>query len=268
MIEVRGVSKAFGSKAAVRGVSFAARPGEATGYLGPNGAGKSTTIKMIAGLLRPDDGEVRVCGFDVAQQPLEVKRRIGYVPESGALYVSLSPNEYLSLVAELHALDRALAARRMADLLAQFELSDASDRPIETLSKGMRQKVLLIGAFLHDPEVLLLDEPLNGLDVNAALTFRRMLDESLQRGRTVLYCSHILDVIERVCSHVIVIDQGQIIADDTTANLLAQQPQGTLESVFQALTRSGKQDEWARAFRDGAEPARPVASVPRPKRKR
>jgi ABC-2 type transport system ATP-binding protein len=248
VIEVRNLVKSFGGADAVRGISFTVQPGQATGYLGPNGAGKSTTVKIIAGLLRPTEGEVKVCGFDVVKEPLEVKRRIGYVPENAALYDSLSPNEYLSLVAELHDLDRATAATRIGQLLDGFELLRAADQQIETLSKGMRQKVLLIGALIHDPPVILLDEPLNGLDVNAALTFRRLLERLLQRGKTLLFCSHILEVIERLCSRVIVIDRGRIVADDLTAKLLAGQPEGTLEAAFQSLTRSDKADESVRAF--------------------
>ncbi len=248
MIEVRNLVKSYDGKDAVRGISFTVRPGEATGYLGPNGAGKSTTVKIIAGLLRPTEGEVRVCGFDVVKDPVEVKRRIGYVPESAALYTSLSPNEYLSLVAELYHVDRPTAATRIGQLLDAFDVAPAADQPIETLSKGMRQKVLLTGALLHDPPVLLLDEPLNGLDVNAALTFRKLLERLLERGKTLLFCSHILEVIERLCQRVIVIDRGRVVADDTTAALLAGQPGGTLEGVFQALTRSAKPDESVRDF--------------------
>ncbi len=237
MIELRDVSKSFGGKEAVRGVSFVSPPGQATGYLGPNGAGKSTTIKMIAGLLRPDAGEIKICGFDAAISPMEVKRRIGYVPEFAALYQSLTPNEYLSLIAELHHLDRDLARSRIADYLKRFELTDAANGSIEQLSKGMRQKVLIIGAVLHDPEVLLLDEPLNGLDVNAGLVFRRMLEDMLVRGKTILFSSHIFELIERLCSRVIIIDQGKIVADEATESLLNGQPRGALEEVFQKLTR-------------------------------
>jgi len=188
VIELVDVAKSYGSKEAVRGVSFTARPGEATGYLGPNGAGKTTTIKMIAGLIRPTQGLIRVCGFDVSASPLEVKRRIGYVPESAALYDTLTPNEHLSLMAELHGLERSEAARRIGALLGSFGLREAANQSIESLSKGMRQKVLLSAAFVHDPEVLLLDEPLNGLDVASVLTFRKIIDSMLARGRTVLYC--------------------------------------------------------------------------------
>src|SRR5262249_18307780 len=155
VIEVRNLVKSYDGTDAVKGISFTLRPGEATGYLGPNGAGKSTTVKIIAGLLRPTEGEVKDCGFDVVKDPIEVKRRIGYVPENAALYDSLSPNEYLSLVSELYQLDRATAAMRIGQLFDAFDLLPAADQQIETLSKGMRQKVLLIGALIHDPPVIL-----------------------------------------------------------------------------------------------------------------
>jgi ABC-2 type transport system ATP-binding protein len=251
MIEVRNLVKHYGSQEALRGVSFTVRPGEITGYLGPNGAGKSTTLKILTGLLRPTAGQVLIAGHDVTVAPLEVKRRIGYVPESAALYSSLTPHEYLSLVAELHHLDRPTAAERIAYLFNEFQLVPAADRQIDALSKGMRQKVLLSGAFLHDPEVFLFDEPLNGLDVNAALTLRRLIESLAARGKTILYCSHILDVVERLCRRVIVLHQGELVADDTTAKLLAASPTGTLEAVFQALTGpvgNGLQQEWAAAF--------------------
>lgn len=237
MIEVSNLRKEYGGAEAVRDVSFTVRPGEPTGYLGPNGAGKSTTVKIIAGLIRPTSGQVKVCGHDLALAPLEAKRRIGYVPDSAALYTSLTPHEYLSLAAELHQLDRAVAAERIDQLLGAFAISNTADQQIETLSKGQRQKVLLSGALLHDPDVLLLDEPLNGLDVNAVLTFRRLLEHLAGRGKTILFCSHILEVIERLCKRVIVIHQGRIVADDATDRLLAQTREGTLEAVFQSLTR-------------------------------
>jgi ABC-2 type transport system ATP-binding protein len=248
VIEVHDLVKHYGSKEAVRGVTFTARPGEITGYLGPNGAGKSTTVKILAGLLRPTSGQVRICGYDLSQDSLEIKRRLGYVPDSAALYTSLTPNEYLSLIAELYHLDRAVGAERIATSLKAFEIDDAADRHIETLSKGQRQKVLLCAALLHDPDVILLDEPLNGLDVNAALTFRQLLNSLVSRGKTILFCSHILEVIERICAHVVVIHHGEIVADDQTARLLAGNPKGTLEAVFQALTRREDADEGANAW--------------------
>ncbi|MBI1247769.1 ATP-binding cassette domain-containing protein [bacterium] len=251
MIEVVDLVKQFGNNAALQGISFTIRPGEATGCLGPNGAGKSTTMKILAGLVRPTSGEVRICGHDLLTDPLEVKRRIGYVPETAAMYTGLTAHEYLSLIAELYHLDRTYAADKIRFLLEGFQLTEAADRQIDALSKGMRQKVLISSALLHDPEVLIFDEPLNGLDVNAALTFRRIVEGLVEQGKTVLYCSHILDVVERLCSRVIVLHEGQIVADDQTETLLSTSPKGSLEAVFQDLTRITPEIEWGAALAAG-----------------
>ena len=242
MIEVSALTKRFEDNTAVDAVSFSIQPGEITGYLGPNGAGKSTTVRMLTGMLKPDSGRVTICGFDMAEQPLEVKRRIGYVPESAEMYPTLTTNEYLSLVSELHDLDPPEARKRIGDLLEAFGVAEAANRQIGQLSKGMRQKVLLTSALIHNPEVLLLDEPLNGLDVNSVLTFRRILEGLAERGTTVLYCSHILDVVERLCQRVVVIDAGKIIADSPTKELVEQSKGGTLEAVFRDLTKHTEDD--------------------------
>lgn len=244
VIKVCDLAKSYGATEAVCGVSFEVRPGEITGYLGPNGAGKSTTVKMMTGVLKPTSGSVEVCGHDMANSALDAKRCIGYVPENQALYTSLTPNEYLSLVAELQGLERAHAAERMRQLTEAFGIVDVGDTLMESFSKGMRQKVLLTAALLHDPDVVLFDEPLNGLDVNAALTFRQIVEGLAERGKTVLYCSHILDVVERLCTRIIVIDHGRIVADDQTQALLSGHPSGRLEAVFQDLTRREGSDEW------------------------
>jgi ABC-2 type transport system ATP-binding protein len=246
LIQVTRLTKRFGEREALRDVSFTLRPGEATGYLGPNGAGKSTTIKMLTGLLRPDNGTIQVCGHDLAASPLEVKRRLGYVPDNAVLYETLSPHEYLSLVAELHHLEGNIAAERIRSLFADFDLSVCADRAIETLSRGQRQKVIISAALIHDPEVLLLDEPLNGLDVNAALAFRRLIETLVARGKTVLFTSHILEVIERLCQRTIVIHQGSIVADEPTRELMKRS--GSLEAVFRQLTRPNDAADEARAF--------------------
>lgn len=237
MIEVRELVRTFGAKEALRGVSFTAPAGAITGYLGPNGAGKSTTLKILTGLLAPSSGTVKIAGHDVATAPIEAKKRLGYVPESGALYETLTPLEYLSLVAELHEVDPAAARSRIDAWVERFEIGEFCNRRIADLSKGTRQKVCLISAFVHEPEVLLLDEPLNGLDVNATDTFRDELRRYADQGRTVFYSSHILDVVERTCDRVVVVNQGRIVADDTTEALL--KGSGTprhLTEVFKQLT--------------------------------
>jgi ABC-2 type transport system ATP-binding protein len=229
-------------------VSFRIGPGEAAAYLGANGAGKSTTVKIIAGLLRPDAGRVLVGGHDVATDQLAAKRRLGYVPDDAKLYESLTAAEYLSLVAELYHLPREQAADRIKQMAAVFELTAVLDRAIETLSRGQRQKVLLIAAMIHDPDVLLLDEPLNGLDVESGLALRKIIEGLLGRGKSILFCSHILELVERVCGRTIVLYQGRIVADETTAELVRQSRGGTLEAVFRELTRPEQADEGAKAF--------------------
>lgn len=248
MLEVTGLSRSFDGTPVVKGVSFQIQPGEIVGYLGPNGAGKSTTVRMLTGMLRADSGSVKVGGHCLSESPLEVKRRLGYVPESAELYPTLTANEYLSLVAELRHVDPEQARTRIHDLLDAFGVLSAANRQISELSKGMRQKVLLTSALLHTPSVLLLDEPLNGLDVNAVLTFRRILEGLARRGTAILYCSHILDVVERLCGRVIVLREGEIIADSPTAELVKRTSQGTLESVFRELTHQPGDDEEVTAF--------------------
>lgn len=237
MLEARELVQEYQGRRVVDHVSFRLRPGEISGYLGPNGAGKSTTVKILAGLLRPVCGEVFFDGVPFSENSLQAKRQLGYVPESAALYTSLTANEYFSLVAELYHLERTHAVERIRQLTSLLDLAGFTDRQIGTLSKGQKQKVLLIGALLHDPRVLLLDEPLNGLDVNAVAAFRGILEEMLRRGSTILFCSHILEVVERMCPRIILIHQGKILADEPTPKLLARTREGTLEAAFRALTK-------------------------------
>ncbi|MEK6234194.1 MAG: ABC transporter ATP-binding protein, partial [Planctomycetales bacterium] len=250
MIEVKNLVKKFDEKEAVRDVAFRIGKGEIVGYLGPNGAGKSTTLKMLVGALRPTSGSIAIGGNDLAKEPLKAKRLIGYVPESGAMYETLTPHEYWSLAAELHEVEHQVAADRIHQLTQALQLQDGVHSQIQHLSKGMRQKTLLISALLHDPEVILFDEPLSGLDVNAALALRRLLEGMAERGKAILYSSHILDVVERVCSRVIVLNQGEIVADDATETLLASAPGGKLEDVFRSLTSGDETQEWVGEFLD------------------
>lgn len=251
-IVVEGLEQRYGEVRALQGVSFRVPRGQICGYLGPNGAGKSTTIKAIAGILRPTAGRVLLAGHDVAEAPLDAKRALGYVPESGALYSLLSAREHLALVADLYELEPERAAEQVERLLALFELEPHADRRIDTLSKGQRQKVAIACALLHDPEVVLLDEPLDGLDANAARTLKDIVTGLAERGRAVLYCSHVLDVVERLCDRAIILDGGRIVADAPTAELLAAQRDGeagaTLEGVFHRLTRVEAGTDLAAAF--------------------
>jgi len=268
MIRVEQLSKSYGTTEALRSISFQVPAGQVCGYLGPNGAGKTTTVRILTGVLRPSGGRARVAGFDVAEQPLEVKKRIGYVPETGAVYETLSVSEYLALVGALHHLEPADVADRSRRMLELFKIPDAADQRLDTLSKGMRQKVVISAALLHDPDVLLLDEPLSGLDANAAQTIKQIVRGLADRGKAVLYCSHMLDVVERVCPRVIILDRGQIVADGPTEELISSERRETLESVFRRLTGGDDQREVAEALLDtvgqNRAPAAGAASGPAP----
>ena len=248
MINVQHLTKSYGETQALCDVSFTVPAGQVCGYLGPNGAGKSTTVKILTGTLHATSGEAAVAGFDVAHEPLEVKRRIGYVPETGTVYSTLSANEYLALCGALHEMETAEVAARAARMLELFQLTEAADRRLDTLSKGMRQKVVIAAALLHDPEVVLFDEPLSGLDANAAWLIKDIVRGLADRGKTVLYCSHILDVVERLCERVIILDRGRVVADGLTSQLLSSSERGTLETLFRSLTAHEDQRELVGAF--------------------
>jgi len=236
MIETEQLRRTFAEKVALESLTISVKPGEILGFLGPNGAGKSTTVKILAGMLRPTSGRATVAGFDVATHPIEVKKRIGYVPEAAALYEALSAREYLQLVSALHHQPFEDAKRRIGELLEQLDLSAAMDQRLGEFSKGMKQKVLIASALLHRPEVLFLDEPLTGLDANAALMVKELIRSLAAQGRTIFFCSHVLEVVERVCSRIIIIDKGRVVADGTAAAIGEITGTGSLEAAFIALT--------------------------------
>jgi len=236
VIRVRDLHYAYGATPAVQGLGFEVAPGEVVGLLGPNGAGKSTTVKVLTGMLVPDRGEVEVAGFDVVRDPMDVKRRVGYVPESGTLYDALTPDEYFRFVALLYRLEPEHVEPRVEELMRMFELSDVRGTRMVTFSKGMKQKVLIVASLLHAPDVLVLDEPLNGLDANATLVFKELLRGLALQGRSILFCSHLLDVVERICSRLVIVADGRAIAEGTPEQLLARTGRATLEEAFAALT--------------------------------
>ena len=236
MIETENLCRSYGGRAALHDLTLTVTPGEILGFLGPNGAGKSTTVKILTGMIKPDGGRARVAGFDVGEAPMEVKQRIGYVPESAALYETLSAREYLELIASLHHLPPAGARERIEDLLTRFGLAQSIDQRLSEFSKGMKQKVLIASALMHRPEVLFLDEPLTGLDANAALVVKELLRGLAAQGRTIFFCSHVLEVVERVCTRIVIINQGRLIAEGTAAEIAASAGALTLEGAFVSLT--------------------------------
>ena len=236
MIRVVDLHHAYGETPAVQGLSFEAGVGEVLGLLGPNGAGKSTTVKILTGLLPLQRGTVEVAGFDIAARPLDVKRRVGYVPETGALYDALTPDEYFRFISMLYRLDAAVVQPRIEELLGMFELDRVRNARMVTFSKGMRQKVLIAAALLHAPDVIIFDEPLNGLDANAMLVFKELLRGLAAQGRTILFCSHMLDVVERLCPRIVIVDQGRAIAEGTPDAIARRTHRPTLEQAFAVLT--------------------------------
>ena len=236
MIDAHDLWRQYGTRIALHGLTLQVSAGEILGFLGPNGAGKSTTVKILTGMIKPDRGRATVAGFDVSREPLEVKKRIGYVPESAALYESLSAREYLDLIASLHHLPPEATRPRIEELLDRFGLSDAIDQRLSEYSKGMKQKVLIVSALLHRPEVVFLDEPLTGLDASAALVVKELIRGLAAQGRAIFFCSHVLEVVERICTRIVIINNGRMIADGTARDIAASTGTGTLEEAFVALT--------------------------------
>jgi ABC-2 type transport system ATP-binding protein len=242
----RDLCKYYGGAAAVKDVTFHIAPGEVLGYLGPNGAGKSTTVAILTGLIKPSSGSVFYRGEDVSNDLVEFRRHVGYVPEEPHLYPFLSGREYLDLVGQLRELPAARVRRTGDGLLELLGLAGAMDQAVGAYSKGMRQKVLIAGALLHNPDVLIFDEPLSGLDVAAALVFRRVVAELAKAGKIILYSSHVLEVVEKVCSRVIVLYRGRIVANGTIDRLRDLMALDSLEQVFTELVIHDDPDDTAR----------------------
>ncbi|MEY4094076.1 MAG: hypothetical protein RLZZ53_1275 [Acidobacteriota bacterium] len=237
MAELRAehLSKHFSGIRVVSDVNLTLRPGEIVGYLGPNGSGKTTTARMIAGLLEPSNGVVAYGGVDIRADVIAFHRQIGYVPEEPYLYPFLSGREYLELVGRLREVPEALLAEKIGGFLDLFSLGHAGDQSIASYSKGMRQKIVISAALLHDPAVVIFDEPETGLDVATTLMLRYLVRLLAARGKAVLYSSHILEVVERVCDRVIVLHKGVVVADDSIARLRELSSSSSLEGVFSQL---------------------------------
>jgi ABC-2 type transport system ATP-binding protein len=223
MIAIRNLTKRFGAITAVDDVSFTVRRGEVLGFLGPNGAGKSTTMKMLAGFLAPSSGSAAVCGFDVQQQPIRAKSRLGYLPEGAPAYPDMTPRGFLGFVAAVRGYDGAERAKRIAVAVERANLQDVLEQPIDTLSKGFKRRVGLAQALIHDPEVLVLDEPTDGLDPNQKFEVRRLI-ETMAADKAIVVSTHILEEVEAACTRVIIIAGGRVVADGTPAGLAARDP--------------------------------------------
>jgi ABC-2 type transport system ATP-binding protein len=235
MLEVRNLTKRFGGNVAVDHVNFTIRPGEITGYLGPNGSGKSTTVKMMTGLLHPTEGEILFQGRNIRDEAAGFKQRLGYVPEEPNLYGYLTGLEYLELAGGLRGLPEDRVRVKATELLELLSLSEAKWVPISAYSKGMKQRVLIAAALLHDPDVLIFDEAQSGLDIANALLFRHLLRTLAARGKTILYISHVLELVEKVCEHIVVLYRGRVAADDSVSRLRDLMHLPNLEEIFTQL---------------------------------
>jgi ABC-2 type transport system ATP-binding protein len=236
LIETFHLVKRYGEKPAVDDVAFQVCSGEIFGFLGPNGAGKTTTIKMIVGLLHPTSGSVKVAGFDVVQQAIQAKAACGYVPDEPNLYAKLTGRELLHFVGDLYNLDRAQTARRSEELLNLFGLAEAADDTTDSYSHGMRQKTSLAAALVHDPSVLILDEPTVGLDPKSARLIKNILRQIADRGAAIMLSTHILEIAQNMCDRIGIIDRGKLIAIGTMQELRQAQGEKSLEDIFLSLT--------------------------------
>lgn len=247
-IEAKGLRKTYGQHEAVKNLNLEIPPGEIVGFLGPNGAGKTTALKMLTGLLKPTAGTAAIAGHDIQQDPIAAKAAFGYVPDTPNLYGKLNGWEFLRFMARLYRVPKDQAERRATELLKIFELSDAASDLIEGYSHGMQQKIALAGALIHDPKVLFLDEPTVGLDPRSARVIKNMLGQLRDRGTAVMFSTHILEIAERMCDRVIIINHGEVIASGTLAELRTRQGEGSLEDIFISLTGGAEYAEMAQVL--------------------
>ena len=231
----------------LKNINLSVHAGEIIGYIGPNGAGKSTTIKILTGIIPDFDGEASVLGLDIRKDVLEVKRKIGYIPENAALYDTLTPLEYLHFIGQLYKMERNAVDKKAKELLNVFDLSGYIDARMTTFSKGMRQKVLLIAGMIHNPSILFLDEPLSGLDANAVILVKEILTQLKQNGKTIFYSSHLMDVVEKISDRIMIINKGEMIANGTFEELNTQ-AKGSLETIFTELTGNKEHTQAAGTF--------------------
>ncbi|RFB15325.1 ABC transporter ATP-binding protein [Bacillus sp. HNG] len=248
IVEIDNLQKRYGSKSVLQGVSFTVNKGEIIGYIGPNGAGKSTTVKIILGIEEDFQGEVKIFSQSILDGNMEYKQKIGYVPEIADVYDSLTGQEYLTFIGELYGLDYDLADYKAKNLMELFGIGEVYHSRIASYSKGMRQKLLIISSLLHNPELLFFDEPINGLDANSVMVFKEIMAQLAQQGKTIFYSSHIMDVVEKISSRIILLHDGKIAADGTFEELKVQNKEGSLEGIFNQLTGFNEHTELASRF--------------------
>ena len=244
-IEIKNLKKSFRKIEVLKGIDLNISAGEVIGYLGSNGAGKSTTVKILCGLIRQFEGEVSILGHNLRTDDLEIKKRIGYIPENAVVYEQLTPVEYLEFVSTLYGMQPDIAHRKITELLELFEMKSHNNERIISFSKGMKQKIHIISGLLHNPDILFMDEPLNGLDANAVIIVKEIITQLAREGKTIFYCSHLMDIVEKISSRIVLIDGGRIIANGTVEQLKQDSGSTSLEELFSKLT--GKNDHSEKA---------------------
>jgi ABC-2 type transport system ATP-binding protein len=247
IIQISNLNKWYGSKQVLNNINLEAYPGEVIGYIGPNGAGKSTTVKVLTGLIPDFKGEIQILNHDLRTEPLEIKKHIGYVPEAAEMYEVLTPMEFLDFIGKLYDMDEEKIHQRAERLLKFFGLADNMESRMDTFSKGMKQKVLLISGFIHDPQIIFLDEPLAGLDANSVIMMKNIIARLAGQGKTIFYSSHMMDVVEKVSTRILLINKGNIIADGPIEEL-KQRDDESLERIFAHLTNHEDSDEMTNEF--------------------
>lgn len=248
IITMRDLKMNFGDKEVLKGINLDVYKGQIIGYIGPNGAGKSTTVKIMLGLIEGYTGQIEIFGQSINNGDIEYKRRIGYVPETAEIYDSLTAKEYLTFIGELYGLDYDHVDNKARNLMKIFGLEEAYNSRISSYSKGMKQKVLIISSLIHNPDILFLDEPLSGLDANSVMIVKEILAQLAAEGKTIFYSSHIMDVVEKISSRIVLLNGGQIVADGSFEELKQGSREGSLEDIFNQLTGFNKHKELAEEF--------------------
>lgn len=246
IIKIRRLNKSYGSNKVLTDINLDIHKGEIIGYIGPNGAGKSTTVKIMLGLIEEYNGSIEIFGEDIRKGPVDYKMKIGYVPESGDIYDNLTAREYLGFIGELYGMEYDTAVEKGGKLMELFGIKKVYDSRINSYSKGMKQKVIIIAALLNNPDILFLDEPLSGIDANSVMVFKEVLSELVKKGKTIFYSSHIMEVVEKLSSRIILLKDGEIVADGTMESLKDQLPEGSLEEIFNKLTGFNEHEKIAK----------------------
>ncbi|KEJ00188.1 ABC transporter [Clostridium botulinum A2B7 92] len=248
VVSIRDLKMSYGSKEVLKGINLDVNKGEIIGYIGPNGAGKSTTVKIMLGLVRGYEGEVKIFGNNISYDNVEYKHKIGYVPENGEIYDNLTAYEYITFLGEIYGMELEEVNNKAKKLMNLFGIEEAYHSRISSYSKGMRQKLLIISSLIHNPDILFLDEPLSGLDANSVLVFKEVLSKLASEGKTIFYSSHIMEVVEKISSRIILLNNGQIAADGTFEELKKKNMEGSLEQIFNQITGFTKHEEIANEF--------------------